>query len=169
VLAMKNYIDDSGTFGWTPQGVSLFAGLSIADRSLSKVVNAFYEWKQTIARIDGGDEVKGWLLSDIQLEVFAKWVILPHRDFWVTLVGVDTRNTKQPIARAFVEQAVEVAEAAGRFAQQRGNASLARDYRKWAVWIRRRSAQNGLWLLGLARVVENTASGAKTRPRRIYK
>jgi hypothetical protein len=153
---MKNYIDESGTFGWTPEGVSLFAGLSLADRSLSNVTDAFKEWKLKIAGFEDATEVKGWSLSREQLEVFVKCVILPHRDFWVTLVAFDTRNTREAIARVFVEQAVDVAEAAGRLAEERGNPTLARDFRKWAVWIRHRSPQNGLWLLGLARTILNT-------------
>ena len=70
---MKNYIDESGTFGWTPAGVSLFAGLSLADRSLDRIVAAFKEWKLKIARCDDAEEVKGGSLSAIQLEVFVKW------------------------------------------------------------------------------------------------
>src|SRR5581483_2027914 len=150
---MKNYIDESGTFGWTPEGISVFAGLSLADRSFERVFAAFAEWKRLIARVHDGDEVKGWSLSPIQLQVFVKWVVLPHRDFWVTLVGVDTRNTKETVARMYVDQAAEVAAAAGRFAESNGDSTLARDYRKWAVWIRRRSPQNGLWLLGLAHTI----------------
>lgn len=153
---MKNYVDESGAFGWTPEGVSLFAGLSLADRSLPRIIRSFNEWKAKVARCPENEEVKGWSLSPTQLEIFVKWVILPHRDFWVSLVGVDTRNTKESIARAFVEQAAAAAEAASRLAESHGNSMLARDLRKWAVWIRRRSPQNGLWLLGLGRVVLNT-------------
>ena len=150
---MKNYIDESGTFGWTPAGISVFAGLSLADRSLERVFAAFAEWKRLIARVADGEEVKGWSMSRVQLEVFVKWVVLPHRDFWVTLVGVDTGRTTEAVARVYVQQAAEVAAAAGRLAESNGNATLARDFRKWAVWIQRRSPQNGLWLLGLAHTI----------------
>lgn len=149
---MKNYFDESGRFGWTPEATSVFCGLSI-DRSLPKIVHDFCIWREKIAQVRAGDEVKGGALTEQQLTVFVKWVVLPHRDFYVTVVGADTRVTQEAVVRQWIDQAAPMCEAASRFEQNRSNPTPARQYHTMAKWLRKRSPQNGLWMATLPRSI----------------
>jgi Protein of unknown function (DUF3800) len=160
---MWNFIDEAGTFCWTPKEKSFFAGLSIASRSLLRIEAAFAEWKQKALSLSDADEVKGATLTREQLEVFVKWVVLPHRDFWITAVGIDTAQTRREIVEVYREQAAEVCDAAAKCCDNRSNAKLGRDYRKFGKWLRGRSPQNVLWLFGLATVVQETLQHSVAR------
>src|SRR5688500_556345 len=99
---MKTYIDESGDFGWQRPGMSmsLFATINIADRSLAAITPAFKRWR-TLSGVVAGAEVKGGTLNEQTLISFVRTVVQPHGDFWVTLVGVDTRQTTERITRTF--------------------------------------------------------------------
>jgi hypothetical protein len=46
---MKIYIDESGSFGWgSNPGISLFCGVTIADRNADALFARFRAWRQTI-------------------------------------------------------------------------------------------------------------------------
>ena len=153
---MKNYFDEAGTFGWTPPETSVFCGLSIADRSLAKISSDFDEWARFIADVSSSNEAKGAALNEDQLVAFVKLVVTPSRDFHVAVTGVDTRETNEEVTRQWIDDAAKVSEAASRFEETRSNKPAAIRFRALSQWLRRRSPQNGLWMLALAQCVIRT-------------
>jgi hypothetical protein len=153
---MRNFLDDSGAFAWAPPGISLFAGLILSNWSTPRITEAFIEWKRKILSVGDDVEVKGKNLRSEHLMPFVKWVVLPHKGFWISLTGADTRLSTTEISRQYVEQAAEVVEAAGGWASGQGNQQLGTDYRRMAKWMRGRSPQNGLWISVLSRSIHRT-------------
>src|SRR5258707_249075 len=87
---MKLFVDESGSFGWKPEGISLFCAVMIADRELPALLERFRAWKQKHTDL-GRAEVKGKNLSPQQQTAFVQSVVLDRQDFSITQVGVDTR------------------------------------------------------------------------------
>lgn len=44
-VTIETYIDESGDFEWARSGISLFAAVNIADRSLAAISEAFENWR----------------------------------------------------------------------------------------------------------------------------
>ncbi|MDI3254808.1 MAG: DUF3800 domain-containing protein [Bacillota bacterium] len=147
---MKIYIDESGAFTWGNQpSISLFCGVTVADRDSDALFARFVNWKRTIVG-DSKREIKGAELTDAQLEGFAKSILgIQGHDFWLTVVGLDTTRTKREHVEELRRQAWVMAERSSELAAEHNNPQLKEFYRQQAGWLKRRSAENMLWIVGL--------------------
>lgn len=151
---MKIYVDESGAFTWGNQpGISLFCGLTVADRDSDALFARFAGWKRTTIG-DSKREVKGAELTESQLEQFANQILVAQgRDFWLTVVGLDTRRTSREHIEELRRQAWVMAERSSEIAAEHKNAWLMEFYRQETGWLKARSAENMLWIVGLEHAV----------------
>jgi hypothetical protein len=151
---MKIYIDESGAFTWGNQpNISLFCGVTVANRDSDALFARFAGWKRTIAG-DSKREVKGAELTDSQLEQFANQILVAQgRDFWLTVVGLDTTRTRRDHIEELRRQAWVMAERSSELAAEHNNAWLKEFYRQETGWLKARSAENMLWIVGLEHAV----------------
>jgi hypothetical protein len=151
---MKIYIDESGGFSWgKEQDFSLFCGVTIADRDSDELFSRFAEWRRTIAG-DSKREIKGSELSDAQLETFADHLLHTRgRDILLTVVGLDTTRTKREHIEELRRQAWVMTERCAEIAAEHDNAWLAEFYRQEAGWLKNRSIENLLWMVGLVHTI----------------
>jgi hypothetical protein len=102
---MRIFIDDSGSFNWHKPGKSLFCGLTVPDRGLEALYERFARWRRTIIG-HSKRELKGSELTENQLALFAtKVLVTADRDIWLTVVGIDTRQTQEAIINRLRDQA----------------------------------------------------------------
>jgi uncharacterized protein DUF3800 len=146
---MKIYVDESGSFTWNPSGVSLFCGISVADRSIPDLFVRFLRWKQEVPKRRRGAEVKGSSLSDSQLASFARKVIVPSESLFLTFVGTDTLRLDRAVVETHKQQAAEVLKAASVQTAAQRRTTLSRQYLHMAGWLSKRSLENHLWLICL--------------------
>lgn len=146
---MRIFIDESGSFGWNPDCISLFCGVTIADRELPECVKRFLDWKRRIGRSMAA-EVKGGQLSAQEQASFVQSVVLETQDFWITLVGTNTQTYRRDLVESFRKQLVEVLQAGMSLAAREGNSFLSREYAELSGWMRNRSPQNIVWIETLA-------------------
>jgi|ERR1700676_658963 len=156
---MKIFVDESGSFGWKPEGISLFCAAIIADRELPALLERFRAWKQTHTDL-GRAEVKGKNLSPQQQTAFVQSVVLDCRDFSITQVGVDTRMSSRELAEQFISKYAQIALAASQWAKQRNKSVVERQYRELAGWLRNRSPEHFMWIQGLTDVIWKTLQNA---------
>lgn len=149
---MKIFIDESGGFGWNPGGVSVFCGVTIADRELPECTQRFLHWKQRIG-CPKGAEVKGGLLSAQEQASFVQSVVLETQNFWITLVGTNTQTYRREMVERFREQLVQVLQAGVSLVAREGNTFLSREYAELSGWMRNRSPENIVWIETLASTI----------------
>jgi hypothetical protein len=154
---MRNFIDDSGSFNWHNQGVSLFCGVTIAERDFAAVSERFAKWRRSIVGSKSTRELKGADLTPKQLDSFT-YKVLPatDRDVWLTVVGADTRVTSQEFAARVSEQASAMFLRASELMEEAGNKRLKESYRQLSGWAKNRSPQNVLWIIVLEETVIQT-------------
>ncbi len=151
---MKIYIDESGGFssGKEPD-FSLFCGVTIADRDSDALFSRFGEWRRTIAN-NSKREIKGSELSDAELETFADYLLRTRgRDILLTVVGLDPNRTKREHIEELRRQAWVMTERCAEMAAEHNNAWLAEFYRQEAGWLKNRSLENLLWMVGLVHTI----------------
>jgi hypothetical protein len=151
---MEIYIDESGAFTWGKRpDISLFCGVTVANRDSDAVFARFVGWKRTIVG-DSKREIKGAELTDAQLEQFANNVLgTQGRDFWLTVVGLDTTRTKREHIEELRRQAWVMAERSSELAAEHSNTWLTEFYRQQTGWLKARSAENMLWIVGLEHTI----------------
>jgi hypothetical protein len=151
---MKIYIDESGGFSWGKEpDFSLFCGVTIADRDSDALFSRFAEWRRIIAG-DSKREIKGSELTDAQLEIFADHVLSTRgRDILLTVVGLDTTKTKREHIEELRRQAWVMTERSEEIAAEHNNAWLTEFYRQQAGWMKKRSAENLFWMVGLVHTI----------------
>ena len=151
---MEIYIDESGAFTWGKRpDISLFCGVTVANRDSDAVFARFVGWKRAIVG-DSKREIKGAELTDAQLEQFANNVLgTQGRDFWLTVVGLDTTRTKREHIEELRRQAWVMAERSSELAAEHSNTWLTEFYRQQTGWLKARSAENMLWIVGLEHTI----------------
>jgi hypothetical protein len=137
---MKIFIDDSGGFGWTAHGVSLFCGATISDKNFDVVMSNFYSWRSRQPNYRGF-ELKGKDLSPSQQTSFVNSVVLSTRGLSLTFAGTKTTLFKREIAQQVVKDSANVLRAA---ADHRPN--VADFFRRMARWMETRSPENLMWI-----------------------
>ena len=150
---MKIFIDDSGDFGWTAAGVSLFCVVILSDRGLDAVTERFSNWKSRQPACTAAAEIKGKSLSQLQQASFAQFVVLESADLWLTLAGTKTNLFKKEIAEEFVRNSAATTRAVAKWADEHDKPLLTDFYRRMAKWIEKRSPENVLWILTLANAI----------------
>ena len=150
---MKIFIDEAGSFGWNNPARSIFSGLTIPDRDLPAVLDRFARWRRSIIG-HSKRELKGVELTEAQLSSFASKV-LPWSDkqIWLTIVGVDTRRTQQQMVLRLREQASAIFQRSSEISSEHGNRRLKESYRQMSGWMKSRSPQNLLWIIGLEETI----------------
>lgn len=149
---MKIFIDESGSFGWNPTGISLFCAVTIADRELSECEERFLRWKQRCSCLKS-IEAKGNQLSLHEQTSFVQTVLLPSKDFWITLVGTNTQTFERDLVNRVKYQQAEVLKAAENLCAREGNAFMAREYSELSGWMRNRSPENLVWIETLSATI----------------
>jgi Protein of unknown function (DUF3800) len=150
---MKIFIDESGSFNWQPEGISLFCAVTIADRELPTLLDSFRLWKQRHTNGGNRSEIKGKDLTPRQQTSFVQYVVLNCKDFWITQVGIDTRMSSRDLAEKFKSKYADIGMAASRWAKVRNKPVVERQYREFAGWIRNRSPEHFMWILALTDVI----------------
>lgn len=155
-LIMRIFLDESGSFSWATQGISLFCGLSVPDRELPALTERFSHWKRTVFG-PTRREVKGRDLTVRQLASFCG-AVLPARidDIYLTLVGADTRRTSEKHVQRLRDQASELFRLSGELCGGAGNHRLAEKYRQMSGWAKNRSGANVLWIVALVKAVDQS-------------
>ncbi len=150
---MRTFVDESGSFGWRPAGISLFCGVTIAERTLPSVFERFARWKRSVIG-DSKRELKGCELTPKQLHSFT-YRVMPaaDRDIWLTLVGVNTRLMSELLIGKIRDSSSDIFGAASEAMMSWGNTRIAETYRQMSGWVRNRSLQNVLWVYGLTETV----------------
>jgi hypothetical protein len=150
---MRVYIDDSGSFSWHNSGVSLFCGVTIPDRDGSAVIERFASWRRALIG-QSKRELKGSDLTEDQLASFADTVLVPSdRELWLTVVGIDTRRTREDIIGKLQQQAAVILLRSSELCAEHNNSRLQESYRQMSGWIQGRSPQNLLWIIALQEAV----------------
>jgi Protein of unknown function (DUF3800) len=139
---MKIFIDDSGGFGWTAHGVSLFCGVTISDKNSNTIMSNFHAWRSRQPNYRGF-ELKGKDLSPTQQTSFANSVVLSTRGLSLTLAGTNTTLFKKEIAQQVVNDTATILRAA---AVHSPHAAIADFFRRMARWMEARSPENLLWI-----------------------
>lgn len=154
---MKIYIDESGSFTWGKQpDISLFCGVTVADRDSDALFARFGDWKKAIAG-ESKREIKGADLTDAQLEHFANSVLTTQgQDLWLTVVGLDTSSTKREHVEELRRQAWVMAERSSELALEHDNSWLTEFYRQQTGWLKSRSVENVLWIVCLEEAVADS-------------
>lgn len=95
-------------------------------------------------------ELKGSELSTNQLSSFMK-TVLPsiEKDVWLTVVGVDTRLTRESIVCQLRDQAAVIFGESSCISAAHKNPQIAETYRQMSGWVKNRSPQNVLWVIAL--------------------
>jgi Protein of unknown function (DUF3800) len=150
---VKIFIDDSGDFGWTASGVSLFCAMILSDRSFDAVTTDFSKWKSRQPHSTAASEIKGKDLSQIQQATFAQVVVLENSGLWLTLAGTKTTLFKREIAEEFVRNSAAIVRAVGKRADDLNKPILTEFFGRMARWIEKRSPENVLWLLTLVNAI----------------
>jgi hypothetical protein len=150
---MKNFIDESGSFGWSTPGICLFCGVTIGDQAIDSVLERFAAWRRSIIGTRTSRELKGSELSANQLNSFAYKVLDKEPDIWLTVVGVDTSVTSQIVPRKLCEQASVMFATASERMGEFGNKRQQESYRQLSGWARNRSPQNVLWMACLEEAI----------------
>lgn len=146
---MKIFIDDSGGFGWTTYGVSLFGGVTISDKNCSAIISNFHAWRRKQPNYRGL-ELKGKDLSPMQQASFVNSVVLSTRGLSLTLAGTNTTLFPKGIAQQVVKDTANVCRAAGDYSP---HAAVSDFFRRMANWMERRSPENLLWIHCLGHVI----------------
>jgi hypothetical protein len=150
---VKIFIDDSGDFGWTASGVSLFCAVILSDRSFDAVTTDFSKWKNRQPHSTAASEIKGKDLSQIQQATFAQVVVLETSGLWLTLAGTKTTLFKKEIAEEFVRNSAATTRAVAKWSDDHDKPLLTEFYGKMARWIEKRSPENVMWILTLANAI----------------
>lgn len=160
---MKIFIDDSGSFNWHDPGRSVFCGVSIPDSNLPEVLDRFARWRRTIIG-HSTRELKGCELTDRQLSSFVMKV-LPWTDkrTCLTVVGVDTRRTRLDHVLRLREQASLIFAGSSDLMAEHKNPRMKEQYRQMSGWVRSRSPENIMWIIGLVEAVINSLQHTKVR------
>jgi hypothetical protein len=148
---VRIFIDDSGSFSWSPPGISLFCGLTVADRDKEALEDRWIRWKRSVVGRNKA-ELKGSTLTDKQLESFS-YKVFPfnNRNCWLTLVGADTSITKEANVRRYGQQSADILSACSKIMRAKyKNKPLAQGYLEMSGWARKRSPENILWLFSLS-------------------
>ena len=154
---MKIFIDESGGFSWGREpDISLFCGLTVSDRNHGLLFDRFAPWRRSIIG-DGKREIKGSELTDDHRLSFAKDVLpFTDQDTWLTVVGIDTSVTLQEHVERLREQASVMAFRSSEIAAEHGNLALQEIYRQMAGWLKSRSPENILWIVGIEETILNS-------------
>ena len=150
---MKIFIDDSGDFGWTAPGVSLFCAVILSDRSFGAATERFSNWKSRQPVCTADAEIKGKDLSQVQQASFAEFVVLESSGLRLTLAGTKTTLFKREIAEEFVRNSAATTRAVAKWADDNSKPLLTEFYLKMAKWIEKRSPENVMWILTLGDVI----------------
>jgi Protein of unknown function (DUF3800) len=146
---MKLFIDDSGGFSWTTHGVSLFCGVTIADRAFDRIDSSFSAWKSRQPYFTEGAELKGTDLSPQQQASFVNAVILNSTDLRLTLAGTKTTLFKKEIAEQYIKDAAGVLRASAKMGNETDRPLIEDFYRRMARWVEQRSPENLMWIICL--------------------
>jgi hypothetical protein len=153
-----HFIDESGSFSWHNPGLSLFASLLVPDRSLSSFLDRFGRWKRNIIG-QSNRELKGSELTDKQLESFS-YKVLPNsiHEPLLTIVGADTTITSKAIVERHRDQVGDQIACCARMVHNDSPSkkTLIDAYTEMSGWVRKRSAENVLWVHALEESVEQT-------------
>ena len=156
---MNLFLDDSGAFNWYNKGESLFAGLTVPDRSINSLTERFETWRRSIVGKTSRRELKGEELSSAQLRSFAHRVFPPRdRDTRVTVVSANTSLTSEKIvAQARDDLAAQLKYSADLVNRENpANKVLIRFYVEMSNWVKNRSTSNFLWVSTLEVAVMDT-------------
>jgi hypothetical protein len=143
---LKIFIDDSGGFGWTSSGVSLFCAVTVSDRTLDDITANFTAWKGRQPYCNTNTEVKGKDLSQAQQASFAHSIILSSKGLQLTLAGTKTTLFKRGIAEEFIRNSAAVVRATAKWTEGCEKQALSDLYRRMARWMGERSPENLMWL-----------------------
>jgi hypothetical protein len=143
---VKIFIDDSGGFGWTPHGVSLFCALITSDRTIDGITSSFAEWKRRQPLITVDAEVKGTRLSQLQQASFVNSVVLKNAGLRLTLAGTKTTLFYRQIAERFIKDSADVLRAAAKSFDETDRTPLGCFFRRMAKWMSGRSPENLMWI-----------------------
>jgi hypothetical protein len=153
---MRIFIDESGSFSWHTPGRSVFCGVTVPDRELDALLHRFGRWKRTIIG-RSRRELKGSELTENQLSSFTSKVFpISDRDFWLTVVGIDTRVTRKAIVCEVRDQAAVIFDQSSCIAKEHNNAKLQESYRQMSGWAKNRSPENVLWMIALTETLVNS-------------
>lgn len=150
---MKIFIDDSGGFGWSPPGISLFCALTVSDSSIDELSRAFDRRRVRQPGFTVENELKGKHLSPTQQASFASSTLLANAGVMLTLAGTDTRSFNRPTADEYVQNSADVLRAAAKRAARLEKSAVADFYNRMGGWVSRRSPENALWLLTLVKTI----------------
>ncbi|MFZ0521405.1 MAG: DUF3800 domain-containing protein [Candidatus Acidiferrales bacterium] len=160
---MRLFLDESGSFSWTDRGISLFCGVLLLDRELSRIVERFVAWKRSIIG-ESKRELKGQELKPSQLLSFCQEILTADREgVSITLVGADTRRTAENYIERLREQAAEMFGLSSKLCADSDNDRVTELYRQMAGWVRNRSTPNILWIIVLEDAVIQTVQQAAIR------
>jgi Protein of unknown function (DUF3800) len=153
---MWNFLDESGSFCWADEGISVFCGLSVPDAEIPALADRFVKWKSSIIG-ESKRELKGQELTPSQLLSFCRSV-LPRdpRSFYLTLVGADTRRTAEVYLERLRDQAAALFRLSSELCIKSGNRKLAEMYRQMSGWLLNRSTVNILWIIVLEEAILQT-------------
>jgi hypothetical protein len=143
---VKIFIDDSGDFGWTGSGVSLFCAMIVSDRSLNAITTDFTNWKGRQPDCTNVTEIKGKDLSQVQQVSFAQAVVLENPGLWLTLAGTKTALFKRGIAEEYVRNSAATLRAVATWADHHDKPRVTDFYGKMARWFENRSPENVMWM-----------------------
>lgn len=143
---MKIFVDDSGDFGWTGSGVSLFCAMIVSDRHLNAITTDFINWKSRQPHCTAATEIKGKDLSQIQQASFAQAVVLKNSGLWLTLAGTKTTLFKREIAEDYVRNSAATLRAVATWADDQDKPRVTDFYGKMTKWIEDRSPENVMWM-----------------------
>lgn len=150
---MKIFIDEAGSFNWHNPGRSIFCGVSVPDRNLPAVKDRFARWRRSIIG-HSNRELKGAELTEAQLSSFASKVLSgSDKQIWLTVIGVDTRKTQKQIIVRLREQASAILQRSSEISAEHRNLRLKETYRQISGWIKSRSPENLIWIIGLEQMV----------------
>jgi hypothetical protein len=160
---LQIFIDDSGSFDWITPDVSVFCGVTVPDRERDALFDRFAKWRRSIIG-HSTRELKGAELTDRQLHSFTTKVLPNHpRDFWLTVLGIDTRQTRKVHVEKLREQATALCERSAEIMAEHKNVKMHEQYRQMTGWMRARSPQNLLWIVGLEEALINGLQHSITR------
>lgn len=151
---MRAFLDESGSFSWQMPGWSVVAAVGICelDGTLEGMLERLRAFERSLPkeRRSPSGEIKGAVLTDQELATFV-WDVLP-RDrglAHVSLVGFDSRETPQDVARRFRDALAKGgARERLRYASAK-NQRMVQVVDEVGAWIRRRSEQDICWLLAV--------------------
>lgn len=151
-LAMRVFVDESGSFSWQKPGWSIVAAVGICelDGTFDAMLARFRAFEGGLPRERRSEsgEIKGSALSDQELAAFV-WEVLPRdrEQTHVSLVGFDSRRSPRDVVARFRELLAKGgARERHRYASQQ-NQRMVQVVDEVAAWARRRSEEDIGWLL----------------------